>query len=193
MAKQRIVVNGYPVPTGFSGVAVRRACELVVASPGIRQADLLDAAVRFSGLNYSTAGWITSPGPKSPATILWDRRKEDVFRCYPNEHTEKVVGAQGALNEEKRLLAVRLYKSWKYRPKLGDLVKSETHRVEGVFLGYSYFDGIRDGEVRSTFEEAINVRENLRLGDHFCFVLMENGTNQIKAFNIGYQLQPANM
>jgi len=39
MAKQRIVVNGYPVPTGFSGVAVRRACELVVASPGIRQAD----------------------------------------------------------------------------------------------------------------------------------------------------------
>ena len=35
----------------------------------------------------STAGWITTPGPKSPANILWNRRKEGVFRCYPNEHT----------------------------------------------------------------------------------------------------------
>ena len=89
MAKEKTIVNGYTIPGGYSGVAVRRACETVLANPGITQKQLLAEAVMCSGLAASTAGWIVSPGNpwngKSPATRLWDRRvvPGHVFRCYP--------------------------------------------------------------------------------------------------------------
>lgn len=114
MAKNKLVVNGYSVPSGFSGVAVRRACELVLEHPGITQVKLLEEAVHTSGLNFSTAGWITSPGRKSPACILWDRRKEGVFKCYPNAFTAHVTGSQDALFSEivRRTEAVMKQKGW---------------------------------------------------------------------------------
>lgn len=92
--KEHLVINGYRVPGGGGGIAVRRACETVLANPGIKQSELLREAVTFSTINFSTAGWITSPGPKSPACILWDRRKVDgVFCCFPNEFTHLCNGA----------------------------------------------------------------------------------------------------
>ena len=101
------VINGFRIPKGYSGVAVRRATEMVLKNPGIPQAELLQDAVRYAGLNPSTAGWITSPGNpwngKSPATRIWDRRKESVFKCYPNEHTEHCLGAEAALRTQVQL------------------------------------------------------------------------------------------
>ena len=44
MSKEQLVVNGYKVPGGYSGAAVRRACELIIENPGITQKEVLDAA-----------------------------------------------------------------------------------------------------------------------------------------------------
>ena len=121
MAKGNLVVNGYKVPTGASGVAVRKACELITESPGISQKEVLEAAVRFSGLNFSTATWITSPSPKSPAGLLWDRRKEGTFKCYPNQFTSQVVGSVEHIRDH---ILKDLRKSWPDRlPLNGEVVR----------------------------------------------------------------------
>jgi hypothetical protein len=185
MAKERLVVNGYIVPGGYGGVAVRRACETILENPGITQKDLLQEAVRFSGINFSTAGWITSPGPKSPATILWDRRKEGTFKCYPNEHTEKVVGAQEALVDEFIKNSMREYKSTKFHPNPGDLVRSSQYgaEIEGIFLGYQL--GERKS-LRSTIDEWLAERPDVTHGERIWMVIMENGTcRQVPIWNFG--------
>jgi len=176
MAKEHLIVNGYRVPGGFSGVAVRRACETVLANPGVTQTELLKEAVRFSGINMGTAGWITSPGPKSPATLLWDRHKEGVFRCYPNEYTDKVVGAQDALVDEFIKNSMREYKSTKFHPNPGDLVRSSQYgaEIEGIFLGYQL--GERKS-LRSTVAEWIAERPAVTHGERLWMIVMENGTN----------------
>lgn len=96
MAREKLVIGGYTVPGGWGGIMVRRACELVLESPGIRQKDLLTHSCLYANLNLGTAGWLVSPGPKSPACILWDRRdpnKGRGFECFPNELTELCTGA----------------------------------------------------------------------------------------------------
>jgi len=92
MAKQpSLNINGYKIPGARGGAAVLKACQMVRQNPGIKQSDLIDHVTVWANLNLSTAGWITSPGPKSPAGILWDRRKEGRgFKCYPNEHTTDI-------------------------------------------------------------------------------------------------------
>ena len=92
MAKKAAeIINGFKIPGGRGGAAVLRACQMVRQNPGIKQADLINHVTSWANLNLSTAGWITSPGPKSPAEILWDRRKEGRgFKCYPNEHTPDI-------------------------------------------------------------------------------------------------------
>lgn len=91
MAKVKEIVGGYTVPGGRGGAAVAYACQLVLKNPGIKQGDIHADASFWAGLNFSTAGWISSPGPKSPAGILWDRRKVGRgYRCYPNELTGKL-------------------------------------------------------------------------------------------------------
>ena len=189
MAKERLVVNGYIVPGGYGGVAVRRACELVTLWPGISQVDLLNTSVMFSGINHGTAGWITSPGPRSPATLLWDRRKEGTFRCYPNEHTGKVVGAQDALVDEFFKNSMWEYKSTKFHPKPGDLVKSSQWgaEIEGIFLGYQL--GERKS-LRSTIDEWLVERPDVGVGERIWMVVMENGTGRpVPIWNFG-AIQP---
>ena len=89
MAKVKEVIGGYNVPGGKGGAAVARACQLVLQNPGIKQGDIHEQAASWAGLNHSTANWLTSPGPKSPAEILWTRKKEERgFRCYPNSLTD---------------------------------------------------------------------------------------------------------
>jgi hypothetical protein len=188
MAKERLVINEYVVPGGSSGVAVRRACETVLANPGITQKDLLEEAVKFSGLNLSTAGWLTSPGNpwngKSPATRLWERRKEGVFRCYPNEHTDKVVGAEAALFDEIMNQTRRgVDRGVKYRPKVGDLVKLDNSLgktyAEGLFIGYSFgrMEGFND-PLYNSIEAIIEARPRCTRGDRVYMDIVENGTGR---------------
>lgn len=83
----KLVVNGYRVPGGLARIAVAAAVDLIKQRPGVRQAEVLKHAVTTSGLNGSTASWITSP-VKGPCGHLWDRRGQP-FRCHPNEGTEQ--------------------------------------------------------------------------------------------------------
>ena len=182
MAKERLVVNGYIVPGGYGGAAVRRACETILENPGITQKDLLQEAVRFSGINLSTAGWITSPGPKSPATLLWDRRKEGVFKCYPNEHTEGVVGAEAALFDEI-MNGVRLQlRGVVYRPVPGELVSfldiDGTPYSTGLLIGYSFGRHNLSDPIFNSIDDIIKARPSCRYGDRVHLDIIENGTGR---------------
>jgi hypothetical protein len=192
MAKEHLVVNGYKVPGGYGGIAVRRACETVIANPGITQKDLLQDAVRFSGINFSTAGWITSPGPKSPATLLWDRRKEGVFKCYPNEHTEGVGGSQEAIIDEFIRSTKRNLNAVKFRPKPGDLVRCSqwTAEGEGIFIGYQLGQESRNFGIRNTVDEWLNERPAVDANDRIWSVVLLNGDDRpVRVWNFG-SLQP---
>lgn len=180
MAKEHLVVNGYRVPGGFSGVAVRRACEIVTGIPGITQQELLREAIRYSGLNSSTAGWITSPGPKSPAGLLWDRNKEGVFKCYPNKFTDGVVGAQAALFDEIMNSTRLQLRGVDYRPVPGDLVNfhdiSGTPYSTGLFIGYGFGRHELSDPVFNSIDDIIKARPSCRVGDRVDLNIIENGT-----------------
>jgi hypothetical protein len=195
MAKERLVVNGYIVPGGYGGAAVRRACETILENPGITQKDLLQEAVRFSGINFSTAGWITPPGPKSPATLLWDRRKEGTFKCYPNEHTEGVVGAEAALFDEI-MNGVRLQlRGVVYRPVPGELVSfldiDGTPYSTGLLIGYSFGRHNLSDPIFNSIDDIIKARPSCRYGDRVNLDIIENGTGRrMKTWMLG-NVQPA--
>ena len=111
MAKVKEVVGGYVVPGGRGGAAVAYACQLVLQNPGIKQGDIHEWAASWAGLNHSTASWIASPGPKSPAGILWDRRKEGRgFKCYPNDLTDKLGDPRVRLQDD---MLKEFDKEWK--------------------------------------------------------------------------------
>ena len=194
MAKERLVVNEFIVPGGLGGVAVRRACELVLERPGLSQKELLMLVVEYSGLNFSTAGWITSPGNpwngKSPATRLWDRRKEGVFSCYPNEFTDKVVNAQAALFDET-VNQIRLQlRGTKFHPRPGDLVSlidtMDKPYSEGLVIGYSYGRMHMSDPVFSSIDEIIEARPHTVRGDRAYLDIIENGTGrQLKHWMLG--------
>lgn len=180
MAKEHLVVNGYRVPGGFSGVAVRRACEMVIAVPGVTQKELLQAAVQYSGLNGSTAGWITSPGPKSPAGLLWDRNKEGVFKCYPNKFTDGVVGAQAALFDEIMNSTRLQLRGVESGAVPGDLVSFHdfdgTPYSTGLFIGYSFGRQELSDPVFNSIDELVKARPSCRVGDRVDLNIIENGT-----------------
>jgi hypothetical protein len=195
MAKEHLVVNGFRVPGGFGGVAVRRACEYIIANPGIPQSEVLKLSVAYSGLSLSQAGWITSPGPKSPATLLWDRRKEGTFKCYPNEHTEGVVGAQAALFDEI-MNGVRLQlRGVKYRPVPGELVSflaiDGTPYSTGLLIGYSFGNHNLSDPIFNSIDDIIKARPSCRYGDRVHLDIIENGTGRrMKTWMLG-NVQPA--
>lgn len=136
---QKLVINGYVIPGGVSRVAVAAAVDLIKRNPGVKQLDVQKHAVLFSGLNDSTAGWITGPSGKGPLGHLWDRRKEDVYRCYPNEHTAlfNLDPVQLAISICKRQMA----ESIKVKP--GDLVEVRTYKglENGTLVGFRLFGG----------------------------------------------------
>lgn len=106
---KRIEIDGYKLPNGAGGVAIRHGCELIRNNPGIRQTELLTSMLKISDLNSSTAGWLVTPGKtkntKNPAGILWDRKKDNSghFCCYPNEATMKVESADELVKEIRYL------------------------------------------------------------------------------------------
>lgn len=186
MAKDKLIVNGYKVPGAWSGVAVRYACERVLENPGISQGELLQEATTVSGLNLGTAGWITSPGPKSPATLLWDRRKEGVFRCYPNEFTEKVTGFQKAIIEEITKFTLGRCKVNRV-PEVGELVEVRPGDYilhEGVVLGF-----VAGGD--TTLHPSVHAALSSMVAPHHyhrvSVALMETGTNKIHYDGLGFE------
>lgn len=196
MAKEKTIVNGYTVPGGYSGVAVRRACEVILNHPGISQKELLEVATMCSGLASSTAGWIVSPGNpwngKSPATRLWDRRKSDVFRCYPNEFTDKVTGSDDAILEE--LLRWTAWACKKNRPPvvggLFDVWPSSDflfHR--GMVLGFTLGES---GALYPTVGDALasrkgSIRHWERVGVSF---VEAGGSNKIHSHSLVFEYRP---
>ena len=196
MAKVKTIVNGYTVPGGYSGVAVRHACETVLKNPGITQKDLLEAAVKCSGLNFGTAGWITSPGPKSPATLLWDRRKEGVFKCYPNEHTDKVIGAEAALFDEIMNQTRLSFRGVKYRPAVGDLVALNSAvdgkvYAEGLFIGYSFGRMGDSDPLYNSVEEIVEARPRCSYGYQVVMDYIENGSGRRRKHWMFANVRPA--
>lgn len=145
MAKVKEVIGGYTVPGGRGGAAVAYACQLVLQNPGIKQGDIHEWAASWSGLNFSTANWITSPGSSSPAAILWDRRKEGRgFKCYPNALTDKLGDPRIRLRQE---LLKDFDREWSSagHPQPGQLVRimswDKTSSEIGLILGFSLFRG----------------------------------------------------
>ena len=167
MAKVKEVIGGYTVPGGKGGAAVARACQLILQNPGIKQGDIHEQAARWAGLNHSTANWITSPGFGSPAAILWDRKKEGRgFRCYPNEHTDKLGDPRPRLRTE---VLKDFERDWKASgcPIPGELVRCKGYDgsfQHGLLLGFSLFRGqlVEDGFVTS--REALDDLSNFDLG-----------------------------
>lgn len=84
---QKLVINGYSVPGGVGRIAVAAAVDLIKRNPGVRQSEVLKRSVDYSGLNMSTASWITSPG-RGPSGLLWSRSGSP-YLCFPNVGTEQ--------------------------------------------------------------------------------------------------------
>jgi hypothetical protein len=168
---------------------------MVAALPGITQKALLAEAIRYSGLNGSTAVWITSPGSKSPAGLLWDRNKEGVFKCYPNKFTEEVVGAQAALFD-KIMNRVRLQlRGVVYRPVPGELVSflasDGDPYATGFFIGYGFGRHEPGDPIFNSIDDIIKARPSCRYGDRVYFDIIENGTGRrMKNWMLG-NVQPA--
>ena len=184
MAKGNLVVNGFKVPTGASGVAIRKACELITAKPGISQKEVLEVAVRFSGLNFSTATWITSPGSRSPTGFLWDRRKEGTFKCYPNQFTAQVVGSVEHLREH---LLKDLCKSWPDRlPQDGEVIRiAPGYPYSSERFGYLIGGTLTTYDRREQFSLAQLTDNQLFQGGSFGFhaEVITNGRTEICYWN----------
>ncbi len=161
--KESLVFNGYRIPGGKGGAAVLFACKLIRQNPGIKQAQLINMVTQWAGLNLSTAGWITSPGDKSPAEILWERRKEGRgFKCYPNEHTPDIDPRLYI----RDVVTKEFDKNWHQSgaPVVGDLVKvvnyTGNHEI-GMLVGFNVYRS------RSRSDEAIPSRESLDDLSHY--------------------------
>lgn len=167
MAKnQHVVINGYRIPGGRGGVAVLKACQMVRQNPGIKQTELIGHVTSWANLNLSTSGWITSPGPKSPAGILWDRRKEGRgFRCYPNAATPDLdprVPLRDIVRREFDLI-------WgdAGRPEVGDMVILTHYQggAPGIVTGFSVWHKWHKAHVYFEGRDSLDVLENYDRGD----------------------------
>jgi len=145
------IINGCKIPGALGGTAVWKALFNVLNRPGITQSQQLVDCCQFSSLNESTAGWITSPGDKSPAGKLWDRRKEGVFRLYPNEWTEKAFNAlpnpDVFLANNFKKVAKKHYGDDVIFLRPGDLVKVCNHPdwIPAIFVNWVVSDTGRFG------------------------------------------------
>lgn len=134
----KLVINGYHVPGGLARIAVASAVDLIKQRPGVRQAEVLQHALRVSGLNPSTASWITSG--KGPLGHLWTRSGHP-YRCYPMEEAEDFDLDPIKLTAEysKALFADEVSESgMALQP--GDIVQAKTRygQFEAPFLFINY-------------------------------------------------------
>lgn len=152
MAKEKLIINGYTVPNGFGGAAVRRACELIHESPGISQQTVLRETIQFSELNASTASWIVTPA-KGPVGFLWERSRNGIFCCYPNEFTKQLVGTateawkkawyQEVHSSAKRIVTVKVGDLVRFEPDYFGEINHGQDKYDptmGLLIGFSYMD-----------------------------------------------------
>jgi hypothetical protein len=183
-------INGWKTQYGVGGIAVRKACELILQNPGIPQQELFDRAVKFSGLNRSTATWIVSPKhARSPAGKLWERRKDGVFRCYPNNFTGLFVGAIEARKSDLEDFILKARHEYTDRSlKTGDLVNvnhadfMEIPPKQGILVGWvcpqsphRYHRSSDQDPIIGTFFDAVDAVIN---GEYFTNIwpmILENG------------------
>jgi len=148
---EKITVGGWTVPGGKAGIAVRRACELIIANPGISQSSLLEQIVEYSGSNRAHATWITSPDSKdperSPTGKLWTREKEGRgFRCWPNAFTSQLSGSLEALRAYRLEEVRKEFRSAGGLPAPGSRVIVQVvgwgamEPRRGIFLGVTWGD-----------------------------------------------------
>ena len=143
-----MIINGYKIPGGKGGLAVRIAAELIIKNPGIKQGELLERACLLSELNLSTAGWITTPGKdRSPAEKLWTRQKIGRGFClFPNEWTQAAAdGVRSAYSElvNKTIIQTQnnLNKWFGREIRVSDLLQLDNldnydSGVRGVVIGF---------------------------------------------------------
>lgn len=142
-----MVINGFKIPGGKGGLAVRIAANLIAKNPGIKQAELLSRACNQAEMNLSTSGWITSPGDKSPAMKLWTRKKEGRGFClYPNEWTQEAAQSLGGafldyVNKNAAKSRLDLDKWFGREPRVGDLFQLDNlddyhSGCRGVLIGF---------------------------------------------------------
>lgn len=142
-----MVINGFKIPGGKGGLAVRIAADLIAKNPGIKQAELLSRACNQVELNLSTSGWITSPGCKSPAMKLWTRKKDGRSFClYPNEWTQEVAQSLSRVffdyvNKNTAQDRLSLAKWFGREPRVGDLLQLDNldsyhSGCRGVLIGF---------------------------------------------------------
>ena len=166
MAKKAAeIINGYKVPGARGGAAVARACQLIIQNPGIKQGDLLDQVTNWAKLNNSTASWITSPGPKSPAERLWSRQKVGrAFGCFPNEYTHLLGDPRIRLQAE----VIRDFDGyWKTAgsPRPGDLVRYFRPRWDENSPQESEI-GLMTGFIKSSYRGYVMREELVFSRDH---------------------------
>ena len=119
MSKARKTINGYRLPSARLCVAVAKACQIITERPGIPQRELLEQTSRWLKM---PAGWLGSASARSPAGLLWERKKVGrSYRCYPNEHTS-AMGDPRAWAAEAAVAIID--KDWRAAgcPQPGDLV-----------------------------------------------------------------------
>jgi len=119
----KIDVNGYNIPSGRGRIAIYAGVDYIQKNNGSApMMDVLLHMVQVSGLNYSTAGWLTSPNSKrSPVGAIFQRTKGrnpktglNVF--YMNvapgaEHLSNLLAsalAEEKTRREERLEAARI-------------------------------------------------------------------------------------
>ena len=158
MASASLVINGYKIPSGRSGNAVRYGAHLLSENPGMKMSEFLPAVAKFSNLNESHAGWLTSAKIGSPATTLWRRQHEGQYRLYLQPGAEVLVGTHISIDQcyidlcHKRMKALKI--------NFGDLVEinvwdqrtlTETKK-NGVLIDYR-----SNGLVNVLYDDKIKV------------------------------------
>ena len=176
MAKQKTIINGYTIPSGRGGVAVRKACELLLADPGMAQTTLLEEASYYAGVSSSHSGWLVSPNdPKCPLPKLWNRTKEGVFRHYPNEFTEQGIGSEQAMFDLMVDTIRSAVRKSPYIPKVGDLI--DDSGINGLFIGYEL-----QRKVYTSLDEIIELGSlpGIKRMDGVFLKFIQNGNNALR-------------
>jgi len=140
----KIDVNGYNIPSGRGRIAIYAGVDYIQKQGGSApMKDVLEHMVQVSGLNRSTAGWLTSPNSKrSPVAAIFQRNKGrnpktglNIFHMNVTpgaEHLSNLLAsalAEEKTRREERLEAARVERFntckaglEKIGAKIGDLV-----------------------------------------------------------------------
>ncbi len=181
MAKQKTIINGYTIPSGRGGVAVRKACELLIANPGMAQSKLHEEACYYAGISSSHTGWLVNPNdPKCPLPKLWNRNKEGVFRHYPNEFTKQGIGSEQAIFDLLADTVRSAVRKSPYVPKVGDLI--DDSGITGLFIGYELL-----GKLYDSPDEIIELGSlsGIKQIDSVYLRFIQNGNNALRYEYIG--------